>query len=129
MIRAKIEMENGGEMTLELYPETAPLTVENFVKLAKEGFYDGLLFHRVIEGFMIQGGDPTGTGMGGPGYRDQGRICGKRRQKSAEAYARCDFHGALGASGFRRLSVFHHAPRRTASRRAVRRIRKDDGRL
>lgn len=74
MIRAKIEMENGGEMTLELYPETAPLTVENFVKLAKEGFYDGLLFHRVIEGFMIQGGDPTGTGMGGPGYQIKGEF-------------------------------------------------------
>lgn len=74
MIRAKIEMENGGEMTLELYPETAPLTVENFVKLAKEGFYDGLIFHRVIEGFMIQGGDPTGTGMGGPGYQIKGEF-------------------------------------------------------
>ena len=74
MIRAKIEMENGGEMTLELYPETAPITVENFVKLAKEGFYDGLLFHRVIEGFMIQGGDPTGTGMGGPGYQIKGEF-------------------------------------------------------
>ena len=74
MIRAKIEMENGGEMTLELYPETAPITVENFVKLAKEGFYDGLIFHRVIEGFMIQGGDPTGTGMGGPGYQIKGEF-------------------------------------------------------
>ena len=74
MILAKIEMENGGEITLELYPETAPITVENFVKLAKEGFYDGLLFHRVIEGFMIQGGDPTGTGMGGPGYQIKGEF-------------------------------------------------------
>ena len=74
MIKAKIEMENGGVMTLELYPETAPITVENFVKLAKSGFYDGLIFHRVIEGFMIQGGDPTGTGMGGPGYQIKGEF-------------------------------------------------------
>lgn len=74
MTKAKIEMENGGVMTLELYPETAPITVENFVKLAKNGFYDGLIFHRVIEGFMIQGGDPTGTGMGGPGYQIKGEF-------------------------------------------------------
>ena len=67
-------MENGGSMTLELYPETAPITVENFVKLAKEGFYNGLIFHRVIAGFMIQGGDPQGTGMGGPGYQIKGEF-------------------------------------------------------
>ena len=65
MTKAIIEMENGGTMTLELYPEVAPITVENFVKLANQGFYNGLIFHRVIAGFMIQGGDPTGTGMGG----------------------------------------------------------------
>ncbi len=63
-----IEMENGGVMKAELYPETAPKTVENFIKLVKEGFYDGLIFHRVIPGFMLQGGCPEGTGMGGPGY-------------------------------------------------------------
>lgn len=61
----KIEMENGKTITLELYPEIAPKTVANFEKLVKEGFYNGLIFHRVISGFMIQGGDPTGTGMGG----------------------------------------------------------------
>ena len=74
MTKAIIEMENGGTMTLELYPEVAPITVENFVKLANEGFYNGLIFHRVIEGFMIQGGDPTGTGMGGPGYQIRGEF-------------------------------------------------------
>ena len=74
MTKAIIEMENGGVMTLELYPEKAPITVANFVKLAKEGFYDGLIFHRVIAGFMIQGGDPTGTGMGGPGYQIKGEF-------------------------------------------------------
>ena len=60
-----IEMENGDIITVELYPETAPITVENFKKLVSEKYYDGIIFHRVIAGFMIQGGDPTGTGMGG----------------------------------------------------------------
>ena len=60
-----IEMENGGKIEIELYPEVAPKTVANFEKLVGQGFYDGLIFHRVIRGFMIQGGDPQGTGMGG----------------------------------------------------------------
>ena len=67
-------MENGGKMTLELYPEKAPKTVANFVDLAKKGFYNGIIFHRVIAGFMIQGGDPTGTGMGGPGHTIVGEF-------------------------------------------------------
>ena len=62
------EMENGDIMKAELYPEVEPNTVNNFVSLVKKGFYDGVIFHRVISGFMIQGGDPDGTGMGGPGY-------------------------------------------------------------
>ncbi|MBE6611445.1 MAG: peptidylprolyl isomerase [Ruminococcaceae bacterium] len=61
----QIEMENGGIIKIQLYPSSAPITCKNFEKLVKEGFYDGLIFHRVIAGFMIQGGDPTGTGMGG----------------------------------------------------------------
>lgn len=69
-----IEMENGKEIKLELYPEKAPLTVENFEKLVDEKFYDGLTFHRVISGFMIQGGCPDGTGMGGPGYSIKGEF-------------------------------------------------------
>ena len=68
------EMENGHTFTAELYPDIAPNTVANFVELAQSGFYDGLIFHRVISGFMIQGGDPTGTGMGGPGYSIQGEF-------------------------------------------------------
>ena len=60
-----IEMENGDIITVELYPETAPITVENFQNLVSEKYYDGIIFHRVISGFMVQGGDPTGTGMGG----------------------------------------------------------------
>ncbi|MBE7056516.1 MAG: peptidylprolyl isomerase [Ruminococcaceae bacterium] len=67
-------MENGGKITLELMPEVAPITVENFEKLVKEGFYNGLIFHRVIRGFMIQGGCPNGNGMGGPGYHIKGEF-------------------------------------------------------
>ncbi len=69
-----IKMADGGVMKLELYPDIAPKTVENFVKLVQEKFYDGLIFHRVIKGFMIQGGDPEGTGMGGPGYSIPGEF-------------------------------------------------------
>ena len=68
------EMNDGGIMKAELYPEIAPNTVNNFISLVSSGFYDGLIFHRVISGFMIQGGDPTGTGMGGPGYGIKGEF-------------------------------------------------------
>ena len=71
-----IEMENGGVMKLELYPDVAPQSVRNFVHLVQQGFYDGLIFHRVIPGFMIQGGDPQGSGMGGPGYCIRGEFSG-----------------------------------------------------
>lgn len=67
-------MENGKQIRLELYPEIAPITVENFIKLVKQGFYDGLTFHRIIPGFMIQGGCPDGTGMGGPGWQIKGEF-------------------------------------------------------
>lgn len=69
-----ITMENGGVIKAELYPEVAPNTVNNFVDLVNRGFYDGLIFHRVIPGFMIQGGCPEGTGMGGPGYSIKGEF-------------------------------------------------------
>lgn len=69
-----IEMENGKVITAELYPETAPNTVNNFISLIKKGFYDGLTFHRVIYGFMLQGGCPEGTGMGNPGYSIKGEF-------------------------------------------------------
>ena len=74
MKKFTIEMENGGIMTGELYEDIAPISAENFEKLANEGFYDGLIFHRVIPGFMIQGGCPEGTGMGGPGYTIKGEF-------------------------------------------------------
>ena len=74
MKRFTIEMEDGGIMKGELYEDIAPKTAENFEKLANDGFYDGLIFHRVIPGFMIQGGCPQGTGMGGPGYTIPGEF-------------------------------------------------------
>ncbi|SHG07274.1 peptidylprolyl isomerase [Ornithinibacillus halophilus] len=69
-----ITMENGGEIVVELYPDVAPNTVNNFVSLAEDGYYDGLIFHRVIPGFMVQGGDPDGNGTGGPGYSIAGEF-------------------------------------------------------
>ena len=71
-----IEMENGDIIRAELYPEVAPNTVNNFLSLVNKGFYDGLIFHRVIKGFMIQGGDPDGVGTGGPGYTIKGEFSG-----------------------------------------------------
>ena len=73
-----ITMDNGDVMKAELYPEIAPNTVNNFISLVKKGFYDGLIFHRVINGFMIQGGCPDGTGMGGPGYSIKGEFTQNR---------------------------------------------------
>ncbi|MBR5367079.1 MAG: peptidylprolyl isomerase [Clostridia bacterium] len=70
----QIEMENGGIIKLELYPDKAPITVDNFVSLVNEGFYDGLIFHRIIKGFMIQGGDPEGTGFGGSEKKIKGEF-------------------------------------------------------
>ncbi len=69
-----IKIKDMGDIRAELYPEVAPITVENFIKLAGSGFYNGLTFHRIIPGFMIQGGDPEGTGMGGPGYSIKGEF-------------------------------------------------------
>ena len=69
-----IEMESGEKMKLELYPEVAPESVNNFISLVQDGFYNGLIFHRVIRGFMIQGGDPKGCGTGGPGYSIKGEF-------------------------------------------------------
>ena len=74
VINGKITMENGDIMEFEMYPDVAPKTVQNFVDLINKHFYDGLIFHRVIPGFMIQGGDPEGNGMGGPGYSIKGEF-------------------------------------------------------
>ena len=75
---ATIEMENGNKMKVELYPDIAPNTVKNFVSLVKKGFYDGVIFHRVIPGFMIQGGDPQGSGYRRARVQHQGRVCRQR---------------------------------------------------
>ncbi len=80
--KVTITLENGAVMTGELYPEKAPNTVSNFIALANGGFYDGLTFHRVIPGFMIQGGCPNGTGMGGPGYSIRGEFSGNGFEKN-----------------------------------------------
>ena len=77
-----IEMENGGKMVAELYPEVAPNTVNNFISLVQSGLYNGLIFHRVIPGFMIQGGCPSGTGTGGPGYQIRGEFAGNGFEKN-----------------------------------------------
>ena len=84
MKTVKIEMENGDVMRAELYPEIAPETVQNFVTLVEKGFYDGTIFHRVIPGFMIQGGDPTGTGTGGPGYSIKGEFAANGFENNLE---------------------------------------------
>ena len=83
--KVKITMESGDAITLELYPEVAPITVENFVSLAKEGFYDGLIFHRVIAGFMIQGGDPMGMGYGGSGKNIKGEFISMARSQAYDS--------------------------------------------
>jgi len=75
---ATITMSSGQQITLELYPQIAPITVANFVTLIQKGFYNGLIFHRVIPGFMIQGGDPDGRGTGGPGHRIKGEFTGNK---------------------------------------------------
>lgn len=101
-----IEMENGGVMKVELYPETAPNTVANFISLVEKGFYNGTIFHRVIPGFMIQGGDPEGTGMGGPGYRIKGEFTANRFQndlkhtKGVISMARCGHPDSAGSQFF-----------------------------
>ena len=82
------EMEDGKTFKAELYPDKAPNTVNNFLSLVKKGFYDGLIFHRVISGFMIQGGDPNGTGTGGPGYRIKGEFSGNGFKKNDISHKR-----------------------------------------
>ena len=103
----KIEMENGGVITAELYPQMAPNTVANFVSLIQSGFYDGLIFHRVIPGFMIQGGDPQGTGMGGPGYSIRGEFARNgfkentlRHQRGVLSMARSMMPNSAGSQFF-----------------------------
>lgn len=105
-IYATIEMMDGGIIKLELYPEIAPQSVYNFVSLARKGFYDGLIFHRVISGFMIQGGDPQGTGMGGPGYHIKGEFASNgfkndlKHTRGVISFARSSMPDSAGSQFF-----------------------------
>ena len=95
---ATILMEDGKKMTAELYPDKAPNTVNNFISLANKGFYDGLTFHRIIPGFMIQGGDPEGTGSGGPGYEIKGEF-------PSNGFAQNDLKHAAGVLSMARTNI------------------------
>ncbi len=105
-----IEMENGGIMKAELYPEIAPNTVNNFLSLIKKGFYDGICFHRVINGFMIQGGDPEGRGTGGPGYCIKGEFRANgfkndlKHERGVLSMARTNAPNSAGSQFF----IMHH---------------------
>ena len=110
-----IEMENGDIMKAELYPEVAPNTVNNFISLANSGFYDGLTFHRIIDGFMIQGGDPTGTGTGGPGYGIKGEFATNgvvgntlKHEKGVLSMARATDPNSAGSQFFIMLGTAEH---------------------
>jgi peptidyl-prolyl cis-trans isomerase B (cyclophilin B) len=94
---AVITMEKGGEIKLDFFPEDAPKTVENFVTLAKKGFYDGLTFHRVEPGFVVQGGDPPGKGMGGPGYKIKAEFNKQKHVRGAVAMARSNDPDSAGS--------------------------------
>jgi peptidyl-prolyl cis-trans isomerase B (cyclophilin B) len=85
---AVITLEKGGEITIEFFPADAPKTVENFVTLAKQNFYDGLTFHRVVPGFVVQGGDPKGDGTGGPGYKIKAEFNKQKHVRGTLAMAR-----------------------------------------
>ena len=95
---ATLTMNDGSKIRIELDPDAAPITVANFIKLAEQGFYNGLIFHRVIKGFMIQGGCPDGTGMGGPGYQIQGEFTANRVPNPIKHSRGRHFHG-YGHSG------------------------------
>ena len=101
-----ITMESGDVMKAELYPDIAPNTVNNFISLVKKGFYDGVIFHRVIRGFMIQGGDPDGTGMGGPGYEIKGEFSSNgfennlKHEPGVLSMARTNFPDSAGSQFF-----------------------------
>ena len=101
-----IEMETGGIIKVELYPEIAPNTVKNFIGLVQKGFYDGVIFPRVIPGFMIQGGDPEGTGTGGPGYRIKGEFSANgfrndlKHEKGVISMARAQHPDSAGSQFF-----------------------------
>lgn len=109
-----IETEAGGIIKVELYPEIAPNTVKNFISLVRKGFYDGVIFHRVIPGFMIQGGDPTGTGTGGPGYHIKGEFSSNgfrndlKHEKGVISMARAQHPDSAGSQFFIMVEAAPH---------------------
>jgi peptidylprolyl isomerase/peptidyl-prolyl cis-trans isomerase B (cyclophilin B) len=96
-MHAVIVMEKGGEIRIELYPEDAPKTVESFVALARRGFYDGLTFHRIVPGFVAQGGDPKGDGTGGPGYTLKAEFNRRKHVRGTVAMARSQHPDSAGS--------------------------------
>ena len=116
-----IEMENNDIIKVELYPEVAPNTVRNFISLVESGFYDGTIFHRVIPGFMIQGGDPTGTGMGGPDYSIKGEFSGNgikndlKHSKGVLSMARSQHPDSAGSQFFLMVANSPHLDGQYAS--------------
>ena len=120
-ISVTITMESGGVITAELYPDIAPATVENFVDLVKKNFYDGLIFHRVIPNFMIQGGDPEGTGMGGPGYAIKGEFASNgyennlKHERGVLSMARSQNPNSAGSQFFIMVSDSPHLDGQYAS--------------
>ena len=105
-IKGKIELEGGSVMAFELYPDIAPKSVENFVKLAESGFYDGLTFHRIVPGFVIQGGDPLGNGTGGPGWTIPGEFAANgfkndlKHERGVLSWARTQAPNSAGSQFF-----------------------------
>ena len=104
---AVITMDKGGEITIEFFPEDAPKTVENFVTLAKKGFYDGLAFHRVEPNFVVQGGDPKGNGTGGPGYTIKAEFNKQQHVRGAVAMARSQSPDSAGSQFYVTLAPAH----------------------
>ncbi len=94
---AKIALDKGGEIVIEFFPEDAPKTVENFVTLAKKGFYNGLTFHRIVPGFVVQGGDPKGNGTGGPGYTIKAEFNKQKHIRGSVAMARSQHPDSAGS--------------------------------
>ena len=118
----RITMEDGGVIDIELDKQSAPITCENFEKLVKSGFYDGLTFHRVIPGFMIQGGCPLGNGTGGPGWKIKGEFAANGVANPIKHTPRRGQHGPRGRPQQRRQPVLHHAQGRSPPGRPVRRL-------
>ena len=104
---AEITMEKGGIIKIEFFPDDAPKTVENFITLAKKGYYDGLVFHRVEPGFVVQGGDPKGDGTGGPGYKVKAEFNKQQHVRGAVAMARSQDPDSAGSQFYITLAPAH----------------------